>query len=85
MQQLDPLVYFRLKARMLELTVQEHQIIAARQRTMTDAGLMPGQYIFDDNTTSVMRVEDMPAAVPVAPAAAAPADAPADVPETEKS
>lgn len=59
MQTLDPLVYWKLKARLLELTVQEHQILAARQQALAAIGLMAGQYILDDNTTSVMRLEDM--------------------------
>lgn len=53
---LDPLVYFKLKARLLELLVQERDINAARVAVLIEAGVRPGPLDFDDATCTVRRV-----------------------------
>lgn len=76
MQTLDPLVYYTLKAHLLELSVQELQIQLTRQKAMLAAGLMPGQYVFDDNQTAVLRVDGTPQSAQPDDVAAPPAEPP---------
>jgi hypothetical protein len=91
MTPLDPLVYWKLKATLLSLTIREQEIGAARQKAFTDLGMPPGNYVFDDNQTAVLRIEDMQEQAklqaeqaqqpPPAPAATEPPPAPDPVPE----
>jgi hypothetical protein len=70
MYSLDPLVYFKLKARVLELMLSEQQIQAQRREAVISAGLAPGHYVFDDATTSVTEVTPQADGAIAAPAAA---------------
>lgn len=53
---LKPLAYFKLKARMLELALQERTLVEAKRTAFLEAGVAPGPYDFDDATHSLRRV-----------------------------
>ncbi len=50
---LDPLVYFKLKSRVLELMLNEQEIIRQKQAAFAEVGLPIGQYLFEDASMSV--------------------------------
>ena len=50
---LEPLIYYRLKASLLEITLQEQQIAQVKHAAFTAAGLPPGPYAFHDTQHSV--------------------------------
>lgn len=56
--QLDPVTYWKLKARFLELIMQEQQIVAEKARALRAAGLDPEiQFTMNDDTTTVSSKE----------------------------